>query len=54
MGLIMGLIQREQPELFTLEFGNIAGFAVVYTLASTNINQSRPLGQNVCDNKISD
>ena len=35
---IMGQIEAEHPELFALEFGKIA----VYTLASTNIDQSAP------------
>ena len=36
----MGPIGLEQLELFALELGNIAAFNFVYTLASTNINQS--------------
>ena len=36
----MGLIGPEQLELFALELGNIATFNFVYSLASTNINQS--------------
>ena len=40
--LIMGQIEPEHPELFDLEFGKIAGSDFVYTLASTNINQSAP------------
>ena len=42
MSLIMGRIELEHPELFALEFGKIAGSNFVYTLASTNINQSAP------------
>ena len=42
MSLIMGLIEAEHPELFTLEFGKIAESDFVYTLASTNIDQSTP------------
>ena len=38
----MGQIKPENPELFALEFGKIAESDVVYTLASTNINQSAP------------
>ena len=38
----MGQFVREHPELFALEFGNIAESDFVYTLASTNINQSAP------------
>ena len=40
--LIMGQIKLERPELFALEFGKIAESDFVYTLASTNINQSAP------------
>ena len=45
MSLIMGQmgeIEPEHPELFALEFGKIAEYEFVYTLASTNINQSAP------------
>ena len=42
MSLIMGQIELEHPELFALEFGKIAESDVVYTLASTNIDQSTP------------
>ena len=42
MSSIMGQIQSEHPELFALEFGNIAKSGFVYTLASTNIDQSTP------------
>ena len=42
MSLIMGQIESEHPELFTLEFGKITESDFVYTLASTNINQSAP------------
>ena len=40
MSSIMGQIEPEHPKLFALEFGKIAEF--VYTLSSTNINQSAP------------
>ena len=40
MSLIIGQIEPEHPELFALEFGKIGGTDFVYTLASTNINQS--------------
>ena len=40
MSLIMGQIEQEHPELFALEFGKIAESDFVYTLASTNIDQS--------------
>ena len=39
---IMGQIEPEHPELFALEFGKIGESDFVYTLASTNINQSAP------------
>ena len=38
----MGPIRPEQLELFALELGKIAAFDFVYSLASTNINQSAP------------
>ena len=38
----MGQIESEHPKLFALEFGNIAESDFVYTLASTNIDQSTP------------
>ena len=40
--LIMGQIEPEHPELFALEFGKIAEYDFVYTLSSTNMNQSEP------------
>ena len=42
MSSIMGQIKPGHPELFVLEFGKIAESDFVYTLASTNINQSAP------------
>ena len=42
MSSIMEQIESEHPELFVLEFGKIAKSDFVYTLASTNINQSAP------------
>ena len=39
---ILGQIETENPELFALEFGKNAESDFVYTLASTNINQSAP------------
>ena len=42
MSSIMGQIKPEHPELFALEFGEIAETDIVYTLAYTNINQSAP------------
>ena len=42
MSSIMGQIEPERPELLALEFGKIAEYDIVYTLASTNINQSAP------------
>ena len=41
MSSIMGRIESENPELFTLEFGKLRNLTV-YTLASTNIDQSTP------------
>ena len=38
----MGQIEAEHPELLALEFGKIAESDFVYTLASTNIDQSAP------------
>ena len=42
MSLIMDQIEMEHPELFALEFGKIAESVFVYTLTSTNIDQSAP------------
>ena len=42
MSSIMGQIEPEHLELFALEFGKIAKSDFVYTLASTNIDQSAP------------
>ena len=42
MSSILGQIESECPELFALEFGKIAESDFVYTLASTNIDQSTP------------
>ena len=42
MSSIMGQIEPEHTELFALEFGKFAEYDSVYTLASTNINQSTP------------
>ena len=42
MSSIMGQIEPEHLELFALEFGKFAKYDFVYTLASTNINQSTP------------
>ena len=39
---IMGQIEPEHVELFVLEFQKIPESDFVYTLASTNINQSAP------------
>ena len=41
MSSIMGEIEAEQ-ELFALEFGKIAEYEFVYSLSSTNIDQSAP------------
>ena len=40
MSSIVSQIELEHPQLFALEFGKIAETDFVYTLASTNINQS--------------
>ena len=42
MSLVMGQIKQEHLELFALEFGKIAESDFVYTLTSTNVNQSAP------------
>ena len=42
MSSIMGQIEPEHRELFALGFGKIAESDFVYTLVSTNINQSTP------------
>ena len=42
MTSIVEEIKPDHPELFALEFGKIAESDFVYTLASTNINQSAP------------
>ena len=42
MSSIMGQIEPEKPELFALDFGKMAESDLVYTPASTNINQSAP------------
>ena len=42
MSSIMEQIESEHPELLALEFGKIAESDFVYTLASTNIDQSTP------------
>ena len=38
----MGRTESEHPELFALKFGKIAESDFVYTLASTNMDQSTP------------
>ena len=43
MSSIMGQIEPEHPELFALKFGKIAESDFVYTLSSTNIDQSAPI-----------
>ena len=42
MSSILGQIESEHPKLFDLEFGKIVESDFVYTLASTNIDQSTP------------
>ena len=48
MSLIMGQIEPEHLELLALEFRKIAEYDFVYTLASTNINQSAPNLVQMC------
>ena len=48
MSSIMKQIKQEHPELFALEFGKIAEYDFVYTLASTNIDQSAPNLVTIC------
>ena len=50
----MGQIKPEYMELFALEFGKMVESDFVYTLASTNINQSAQNLIKICDDKISD
>ena len=42
MNSIMGQSEPEHLELFALEFGKIAEYDFVYSLSSTNIDQSAP------------
>ena len=42
ISLIIGQIKLKHPELLDLEFPKFAESDFVYTLASTNINQSAP------------
>ena len=48
MSSVMGQIKLEHPELFALEFGKIAEHGFVYTLSSTNIDQSTPNLVKMC------
>ena len=48
IGSIMGQIEPEHPELFALEFGKIVEYDFVYTLSSTNIDQSAPNLVKMC------
>ena len=48
MSSIMGQIEPEHTELFALEFRKIAESYFVYTLVSTNINQSTPNLVKMC------
>ena len=54
MSLIMEQIKLEHLELLALEFGKMAESDLVYTLASTNNNQSAPNLVKMYDHKISD
>ena len=49
----MGPNGPEQLELFAHDLGKIAAFDFVYSLASTNINQSAPNLVTVCMSMIS-
>ena len=42
MNSIMGQIEPEHPMLFALEFGKVAEYDFVYTLSSTNTDQTAP------------
>ena len=42
MSSIIGQIKPEHPELFALDVGKFVESDFVYTLATTNINQSAP------------
>ena len=42
MSSVVSQTEPEHPELFALEFGKIAEYDFLYTLSSTNINQSEP------------
>ena len=42
MSLIMGQMELENPELFAPEFWKMAENDFVYTVSSTNVNQSAP------------
>ena len=42
MNSIVSQIELKHPDLFALEFRKIAEYDYVYTLSSTNINQSAP------------
>ena len=48
MSSIIGQIEPEHLELFALEFRKIVEYDLVYTLASTNINQSAPNLVQMC------
>ena len=49
MSSIIGQIGPEQLELFAVELGKIAAFDFIYSLASTNINQSAPNSETKVD-----
>ena len=48
MSLIKGQIESEHPELFALKVGKITDSGFVYTLSSTNIDQSAPNLVKIC------
>ena len=54
MTSIMSQIEPEHPELFALEFGKIAEYDCLHSIIYKYWPISTKLGQNVCDDKISD
>ena len=54
MSSIMGQIEREQTELFALEFGKFAEYDCLHSSIYKYQPINTKLGQNVCDYKVSD
>ena len=54
MSSITKQIKPEHPELFALECGKIAEYDCLHCIIYKYCPISTKLGQNVCDNKISD